>query len=253
MARKLYYKIPESDAAGISDDQWLEINRIQHWYNSEFVWTAGKLALKMYLVFVNPEHRQLNHAGLERTIRKLRDEYRKLGFSENEIIRQLEKDQLVIVKRGGYFDGCAASGFTRVAGNEFNAFLVCDFLLKVSCVVPELSITIADEGAFVKTKNVRIQNGEVFITPAEKTRMSYYENMITHRHVFSVVDAAKYDAYPQYSTVVPDFNDMDPEQRTNILHEWNWLGFESNYDVNGDDIQGFDLNEKVRSFAIEGV
>ena len=98
-----------------------------------------------------------------------------------------------------------------------------------------------------------MQNGEVFITPAEKSRMSYYENMVNHRHVFSVVDAAKYDTYPQYSSVVPDFNDMTLEQRTNILHEWNWLGFESNYDVNGDDIQGFNLNDKVRSFAIEGV
>jgi len=29
-----------------------------------------------------------------------------------------------------------------------------------------------------------------------------------------------------------------------------WLGFENNYDINGDDIQGFDLNKKVARFEI---
>src|SRR3989442_10557590 len=36
------------------------------------------------------------------------------------IIAQLEADGLVIAKRGGYFDQCLASGFTRVAGNELD-------------------------------------------------------------------------------------------------------------------------------------
>ena len=251
MARKLYYKIIDDGRSIISDDQWLEISRLQHWYNSEFGWTAGKLALKMYLVFLNHDHRHVNHHSLEQAIQRLRDEYQLLGFSENEIIRQLEQRQLIIVKQGGYFDGCLASGVTRVANNEFNAYLICDFLLKVSYILPGVIISVLDEGSFIKAKGINMQNGEVRIPMDERSKLNFCQNIVEHRHVFSIVDPAKYDLCPQYSSLVPGFNDMSREERTYILHEWNWLGFESNYDMNGDDIQGYNLNEKVKSFGLE--
>jgi hypothetical protein len=251
MARKLYYKIADDGRSVISDDQWQEISRLQHWYNSEFVWTAGKLALKMYLVFLNHDHRQLNHHGLEQAIQRLRDEYKLLGCSEREIIRQLEERQLIIVKQGGYFDGCIASGVTRVANNEFNAYLVCEFLLRISYIIPEIVISVSDEGSFIKPKGVNLQGGDVRIRVDEKSKLTLFQNIVEHRHAFSIVDAAKYDECPQYSSLVPGFNGMSREERRDILHEWNWLGFESNYDMNGDDIQGYNLNEKVKSFGLE--
>src|SRR5258707_13514915 len=101
----------------------MEITRLQHWYNSEFIWTAGKLELKMYITFLNTDQHDMTREELEQIIQQRRTEYLQLGFSENEIILHLERENLIIAKKGGYFDNCIASGFTRVAGNEFNAFL----------------------------------------------------------------------------------------------------------------------------------
>lgn len=252
MARKLYYKIGDSGRGRLSDDEWVSITRLQHWYNSEFIWTAGKLALKMYVIFLNAEQLQMSHVELEQIVQQRRAEYAKRGFTESEIVLQLERENLIVAKRGGYFDGCLASGFTRVAGNEFNAYLVCEFLLKISLINQDIIISVHDEGEFVKPRHVNIQGGVIRIPVHEQTRLHYYENIVEHHHVFSIVDAAKYDQYPRYISAIPHFNDMTPLERQNIVREWNWLGFESNYDINGDDIQGFNLNQKVRAFVLDG-
>jgi hypothetical protein len=252
MARKLYYKINDDGETRLTDEEWVKIARLQHWYNSEFIWTAGKLALKMYVVFLNTDQQNMSQGELEYMVQRRREEYVRLGFTENEIILHLEKENLIVAKRGGYFDDCLASGFTRVAGNEFNAFLVCDFLLKISLICPRAVISVHDEGEFIKTKHVNVQGGEIHIPLAKPSKIPHYQNMIEHRHVFSIVDAAKYDHYPRYVSTIPNFNDMTPAERKNILKEWNWLGFESNYDINGDDIQGYNLNQKVKAFVLEG-
>jgi hypothetical protein len=72
-----------------------------------------------------------------------------------------------------------------------------------------------------------------------------------HHRVFSIVDPAKYEHYPLYQSVVQGFNSLDDEKRNDILRDFHWLGFESNYDLNGDDIQGVDLNKKVLRFSLE--
>ena len=251
MARKLYYKILDDGKNTMSDIQWDEILRLQHWYNSEFVWTAGRLAFKMYAVFPNTDSMTANEDDLWEQIRARQVVLRNDGRSENEIIRDLAAEGLVIAKKGGYFDGCLASGFTRVAGNEFDAYLVCEFLLKASMVAPDTVIIVCDEGEFIKPRNIRIQRGRVILSQPEKSSASYYQLMVSNRHVFAIVDTAKYDHFPKYQTTIADFNDLPADEQHIILKDWNWLGFENNYDINGDDIQGFDLNKKVVSFSID--
>lgn len=250
MARKLYYKIHDDGRNELTDSQWDDILRLQHWYNSEFVWTAGRLAFKMYAVFPNVDSLTSSEEDLGEQIRSRMMELGKSGARENEIIRMLEADGLVIAKKGGYFDGCLASGFTRVAGNEFDAYLVSEFILKASLIAPGAAILLRDEGEFIKPQEVSIRNGSVTLSRPGDARRSFYEQMVANRHVFAIVDSAKYDHFPRYQTTIAGFNELPSDERDCILRDWNWLGFENNYDINGDDIQGFDLNRKVVSFEI---
>jgi hypothetical protein len=251
MARKLYYKIIDDGSNAISDAGWETVSRLQHWYNSEFVWTAGKLGLKMFAVFPNTENRSGTIDELSETIAARRRTLSSKGVPENEIVRILQHEGLIYAHKGGYFDSCVASGFTRVAGNEFNAYLVGEFLLKVSRCIADLSIDLYDEGNFVKPHEVRLRNGAAIVTVKDQSRRWYLESIVKNRHVFSVVDPGKYDNYPGFQPIVSDFKELSEEERSSILKNWNWLGFEENFDINGDDIQGYDLNRKVGSFQLE--
>ncbi len=251
MARKLYYKIIDDGRNRITDGEWERILSLQHWYNSEFFWTAGRLALKMYAVFPNVPDDSADAEALRRRIGERRREMRDQGLTENETIQRLAAEGLIIAQKGGYFDKCLASGFTRVASNEFNAYLVCEFLLKSSLLAPDAVLTAYDEGEFVKPKLVKFQAGRVTVPLRDTTRASLYERMIVNRHVFSIVDAAKYDQFPRFRTTIADFNELSDDERLSILKDWNWLGFENNFDLNGDDIQGFNLNKKVLEFELE--
>ncbi len=251
MARKIYYKILDDGINRLADDEWEEIARLQRWYNSEFVWTAGRLGLKRYVVFPNISDELQRNDEIWETVNLRRRELRSLGLSEQEIISHLEHEGLVVVKAGGYFDDCLASGFTRVAGNEFNAYLVCDFLVKVSRIAPAASLTVIDEGEFIKAGSVRLKNGSAFVYSTGSKPKDFLDAIVQNRHLFSVVDAAKYDNYPVYRTVVREFSKLTGDERLSVVRDRSWLGFENNFDLHGDDITGFDLNKKITSIDIE--
>ncbi len=250
MARTIHYKIADDGANAILDSEWDEILRLQHWYNSEFFWTAGKLAFKSYAVFQNFPRTTTNAEEWQREVSARMEHYRGEGVSENEIVRLLEREGLVVAKKGGYADGCLASGFTRVAANEFNAYLVGEFLLKASHLMRRSAIVLEDEGEFVKPKLVHIAKGDVMVPAEDPMKLEICRNMTEHRHVFAIVDSLKYNQFPKYRSNIPEFVEMTKEEQTEILSQWNWLGFESNYDINGDDIQGLNLNEKVLKFSV---
>ncbi len=242
MARRIFYRIPEDGYNFISGEEWDSIRSLQHWYNSEFFWTGGKVNLRRFILFPNYD----TIGGDTKEIRERYEELDKAGYSEEEIVTDLESRGLVVVKRGGYEDGMVASGFTRVADNEFNAFLVLDFLLKVSKIVRTASILVHDEGSFVKSHFIEISNGDVTVRGAEMQR-SLFDELKRSRRVFSVVNPDKYDGHPEFTNRVSEFNELEPFERAKVLEDWNWLGYESNasFDFNGDDFFGFDLNRKL--------
>ncbi len=242
MARRIFYRIPEDGYNFISGEEWDSIRSLQHWYNSEFFWTGGKVNLRRFILFPNYD----TIGGDTKEIRERYEELDKAGYSEEEIVTDLESRGLVIVKRGGYEDGMVASGFTRVADNEFNAFLVLDFLLKVSKIVRTASILVHDEGSFVKSHFIEISNGDVTVRGADMQR-SLFDELKRSRRVFSVVNPDKYDGHPEFTNRVSEFNELEPFERAKVLEDWNWLGYESNasFDFNGDDFFGFDLNRKL--------
>lgn len=249
MARTIHYKIEDDSFNRITDEEWEEVSRLQNWYNSEFIWTAGRLALKMFAVFPNWEQFPTAKKELVEKIARRRRDLRKAGYSENRIIHKLVSDGFVIAKKGGYADDCLASGFTKVAANEFNAYLICEFLLKISLIAKEAEIDLYDEGAFIKTKHVRIRTGVVRAIQ-NGMKQTDIERLVEERKIFSVVNPQKYDDFPKFRTLVAGFNDLDEEERMAILKDWNWLGFGENYDISGDDIQGYDLNKKVTKFEV---
>lgn len=252
MGRRIIYRIEESAPNRFSETEWDEVERLQHWYNSEFSWSTGHLSFRRFVIFPNTEDFENLDTPVWEVISKRHKLLRSEGKSEQEIVAQLEKDRLVVVKWGGYYDDSIASGFTRVADNEWNAYLVCDFLLKASTLVPHASIIVRDEGKFVKTGNVILRNAAVLVPSDVATADGQAEDMIRSKKVFAVVDADKYNRHPSFRNIIPEFNKLKSSERKKLVRNWNWLGYEGNFDSDGDDEKGFDLNTKVRSFRREG-
>jgi len=251
MSRRIIYRIEDRSGNSFTEEEWSEVVRLQHWYNSEFSWSTGRISFKRFVVFPNTEDFKDVSVSIWDHIAQRHQDLRAMGLQEPEIMANLESEKLVIVKWGGYYDGCLASGFTRVADNEWNAFLVCDFLLKTSTLLPECTISVQDEGRFVKTGRIGIRNAAVFLKhePDDSTLLA--EEACASNRVFSVVDAAKYARHPSFRNVIPEFARLKAMKKREIVRNWNWLGYDGRYDLDGDDVRGYDLNSKVRFFGFE--
>ncbi len=251
MGRRIIYRIEDRAGNRFTDEEWASVERLQHWYNSEFQWSTGRIRFKRFVLFPNAE----DFAGLSSSIWEIIANRHKAlqekGMAEKDIIAQMEKEKLVVVKWGGYYDECLASGFTRVADNEWNAFLVCDFLLKVSALLSRCLISVHDEGRFIKTGSIGIRNASVIVHRAEGHSDADLEEACGSRRVFSVVDADKYARHPSFRNMIPEYGRLKEMEKREILKNWNWLGYDGKYDANGDDSRGYDLNTKVRSFTTE--
>jgi hypothetical protein len=247
MSRRIVYKIKERPEYLVTEGEWDEIKRLQHWYNSEFTWSTGNLAFKRYILFPNVDEFSGLDTPIWDIIRERKTKLQEQGHSEYEIIGQLEQDRLVVLKWGGYFDDCLASGFTRVADNEWNSFLVCDFLLKASTLLPHVMIEIFDEGGFVRTKRLWLRDA-VAMVPRKKRTTGIWERVIKENRFFASVDPKKYDKHPVFKDSIPGFNELEMEERRALVRNWNWLGFENSegYD---DSVPGMvNLNSKLRGF-----
>jgi hypothetical protein len=252
MGRRIIYRIQAKDGNRVTEGEWGEINRLQHWYNSEFSWSSGRLALKRFVVFPNMEDFQNIETPISEVIGQRHASLRARGLTEPEIISQMERDRLIFVKWGGYFDDCLASGFTRVADNEWNAYLVCDFLLKASTLCLGARISIQDEGRFVKTGHAAFHDGMIEVDKGAVGRDIDAEELCATRRVFSVVDPEKYKRHAAFRNLIPEFSKLKISDRQKLVRNWNWLGYDGNFDADGDDLGGIDLNTKVRSFVVVG-
>ena len=252
MGRRIIYRIEEGGTNAFTDEEWDEVDRLQHWYNSEFSWSTGRLAFRRFVLFPNSEDFENLETPIWELISKRNQMLKSEGLTELEIISQMEKDKLIVVKWGGYYDNCLASGFTRVADNEWNAYLACDFLLKASTLLPTATITIADEGKFIKTGEVDVRNASVMLRRSVLESDTEANDLFKTRRIFSVVDAERYNRHPSFRNIIPEFNKLKASERKKLVNNWNWLGYEGNFDADGDDQKGFDLNAKVRSFEMRG-
>ena len=252
MGRRIIYRIEEKGTNRFSDEEWDQVERLQHWYNSEFSWSTGRLAFKRFVLFPNTEDFENLEMPVWDVISKRHQSLRADGLTEREIVLQMEKDKLLVVKWGGYYDNSLASGFTRVADNEWNAYLACDFLLKSSTLLPNASISVTDEGKFIKTGRLEFRNASVIFPRDVLASDKDAAEMLHAGRVFSVVDAEKYNRHPSFRNIIPEFNKLKASERKKLVRNWNWLGYEGNFDADGDDQKGVDLNTKIRLFELEG-
>lgn len=251
MARKIYYWINDTANNLVSDGEWEEVCRLQHWYNSEFFWTAGKINFKMFSIFPNWEELSKDRTLIFEKIKSRKRTLKQSGLTENQMIRKLAAETLLVVKKGGFRDNCIASGFTRVASNEYNAYLVCEFLLKTSKIVSLARIEVEDEGMFIKPQSMSIQNGDVLLCARDASNHNMFKEFVDKRSVFSIVNPRKYDDYTKFSNQIEDYSKLKKVDKLKILNDWNWLGFEDSYDLDGNDFEGLNLNLKVGNFLLE--
>lgn len=250
MGRRIIYRVEDRPENRFTDDGWAEVERLQHWYNSEFRWSTGRISFKRFVLFPNAEDFEGLSSSLWEIIGRRHDTLKAEGLAERDIVAQMERENLVVVKWGGYYDNCLASGFTRVADNEWNAFLVCDFLLKASTLLPGCLIAVSDEGRFVKTGALGIRDASIVLQREECHPDVDVEEVCDSRRAFSIVDADKYSKHPSFRNMIPEYGRLKEMEKRLIVRNWNWLGYDGKYDENGDDKRGYDLNEKVRSILV---
>ncbi len=250
MPRALRYYIPDTGESDVTTQIWTEIVKMQHWYNSEFIWSCDKIGLKRYILFPNydkipemPYHTARYHFRKRLLAKKIELQ------DEIAAIRAMEEEGLFTVRWGGVRDDSIASGITHVADNEFNAYLLCEFLLKCSVLAPNVSFHVEDEGRFVLARRAMFRNGEVFVHREDLYGDSENTPLDTPQ-VFSVVNPVKYDEHPRFSETVEDFEDLDEEAVTETVSRYGVLGFSQNYETAWGDNEGLNLQQRARKVVL---
>ena len=250
MPRALRYYIEDSPDNTIANAAWPEIVRLQHWYNSEFIWSCDKIGLKRYMLFPNydripdmPYHTAKYHFR-KRLLQKKIELQDEIGA-----VRAMEEEGLFTVRWGGVRDDSIASGITHVADNEFNAYLLCEFLLKCSTIATEATFVVEDEGRFILTRRASFRNGEILIR-REDIYPQEEAISLDVPQVFSVVNPSKYDDHPRFAQNVEDFDDMDEETITETVHKYGVLGFAQNYETAWGDAEGLNLQLRARKVVV---
>lgn len=250
MPRALRYYIEDTPDNRIADGDWKEIARLQHWYNSEFIWSCDKIGLKRYIAFPNyeripdmPYHTAKYHFRkrfLQKKI-ELQDEI--------AAVRAMEEEGLFTIRWGGVRDNSLASGITHVADNEFNAYLLCEFLLKCSTIANEASFVVEDEGNFVLPKRAIFRNAEIQVR-GQDLYTEGEDIALDIPQIFSVVNPDKYNDHPRFSQNLEDFDDLDESSITESVHQFGTLGFAQNYETAWGDAEGLNLQLRARKVGV---
>ncbi len=251
MPRALRYYIEKNDENRLNNDEWTQIAATQHWYNSEFFWSCDRIDFKRYILFPNYEHLP------EMPYRQARFHFRKrLLAKKRELgnwvtaVAALEYEGLFSVRWGGTRDNSIASGITHVADNEFNAYLLCEFLLKCSTVAPEATFVVEDEGRFVLPGRVRFSNGSVIVLREDLEATNDRSVPGETPQIFAAVDPTKYDDHPPFTQRIEDHEELDDAELAAAIGQTNGLGFGENYDTRWGDNDGRSLQERARSIEI---
>lgn len=250
MARRLHCYVAGDQEHMVTDGEWEKIRKLQHWYSSEFIWTAGKPALKMFAVFPNLDHPLADENLLMEYISNRWNTLSRTGLTENEILRKMRDEKLILLKEGGYHDGCLISGSVRVANNEWNAYLFTEFILKASLLASSVTFELHDEGEFIRWRPVYFKNGVVSLRARSQQQYTRVRQIVEENSLFALINSREYDNHPNYRTLVTGFRKMEKEERRDMLKNWNWHGYNSVLQHSDNDIAVFDLNHKVKEIQL---
>ena len=161
----------------------------------------------------------------------------------------MEEEGLYSVRWGGVRDNSIASGITRVSDNEFNAYLVCEFLVKCSTIAREATFHVEDEGRFILPGRAMFRDGAVLIF-RDDLYPEGAEVPLDIPQVFSVVNPAKYDEHPRFEQSIEDFDELDDEEIHAASQDFGFLGFGPNYDSAWGDSEGLNLQQRARKVEL---
>jgi hypothetical protein len=250
MPRALRYYIDDNPDNTITDAEWKEIARLQHWYNSEFIWSCDRIGLKRYILFPNydripdmPYHTAKYHFRKRLLAKKIELQ------DEIGAVRAMVEEGLFTVRWGGVRDNAIASGISHVADNEFNAYLLCEFLLKCSTIAIGASFEIEDEGRFILTRRAIFRNGEVLVHQEDIANRDE-EIPLDMPQIFSVVNPEKYNDHPPFSQIIEDFDDIDETTIQETAHKFGAFGFAQNYETAWGDAGGLNLQQRARKVGV---
>lgn len=250
MARRLHCFVRRNEENVITDTEWEEIRKLQHWYSSEFIWTAGKPGMKMYAVFPNLDHPLADNDLLMEFISERWKQLRNEGLPENVILRTMRDEKLILLKEGGYHDGCLLSGSVRVANNEWNAYLFTEFIVKSSLLAKQATFEVHDEGEFIRWRPIYVKDGCVYLYVRSQQQFRRAEVIVKNNTLFAKIDPREYDDHPSYQTQIAGFRKMERDKKMNVLKNWNWHGYESEVHEFTNEEQMYDLNQKIREFSV---
>lgn len=246
MPRALRYYVEDNNENEITNDQWTEILRLQHWYNSEFIWSCDRINLKRYILFPNYDHIP------DMPYRTARFHFRKRLLAKKielgnwiAAVQELVDEGLFHVRWGGVRDNSIASGIMHVADNEYNAYLLCEFLLKCSTISTEATFTVEDEGHFVIPGRAMFRDGAIMVYKDDMLMSGHNVELLEAPQIFSVVNHAKYDDHPNFSQSVEDMNELDETEIAEAVGKYNGLGFGENYDTKWGDHEGLNLQQRA--------
>lgn len=249
MPRALRYFVENTPDNVITNGEWAEIAHLQHWYNSEFIWTCDRIGLKRYILFPNYESMPEMPYNTARYHFRRRLLARKIELkNEVDAVKAMEDEGLFHVRWGGIRDDSLASGITHVADNEFNAYLLGEYLLKSSTIARNATFVVEDEGRFVLCGRVAFRDGEVRV----RGRDLYPDGNIPLDipQLFSVVDPSRYDDHAYFTQSVEDFDELDNEARVESTSKFRTLGFADNYDTAWGDAEGLNLQMRARKVEL---
>lgn len=253
MPRALRYYVDDNGTNLITNDEWTEIARLQHWYNSEFIWSCDRIDLKRYILFPNYDHMP------EMPYRTARYHFRKRLLAKKieignwvEAVQAMEAEGLFHVRWGGTRENSIASGITHVADNEYNAYLLCEFLLKCSTISRQSVFTVEDEGRFVLPGRAMFLDGVVQVSADDLAELEHNVELLDVPQVFSVVNHTKYDDHPRFSQNIEGFSELDEAEIAAAVGKHGGLGFGENYDTHWGDHKGLNLQQRARKVELTG-
>ena len=165
MGRTLHYEMRPNHKVVVTEQDWDKIRSLTDTFYSKFKWTCecvGFDSLNFYprwkRCFVDSKLPS-DLKGWEFVCAE-RDKLRANGMSQLEITKELHRRKLISYYTDDNRENLqVAKGFTKVTGNEFNAFLVVAWLTEISRILPHHEFLIHDEGKFLLL-DIIIKNGK---------------------------------------------------------------------------------------------
>lgn len=175
MGRTIHYKIPKINPISVKDFKAME--EVQEEYRQRFTWTCESLYLEKCSWYPRwPDWYADSALPKGKSVDEIY-EYLQGLMNNGYSLSRLNREKYIWIENGGYLGkNYSASGFTKVRGDEWNAWLVLRFLTWLSSSYPSLQIKVVDEGDFILVGDIILQGGKPEVDHAEvERRIEYLE------------------------------------------------------------------------------